>query len=419
MMLWSAALLVMAGAAAAGQTSQPSLTIAGQVVLFADVLPRRDVTEFRPDILIDAAGRRGRLAFRAEATVEGLVARRGVTVTDAAVRPRDVWIEVAGARADLRAGYGRVIWGRLDEIQPSDVVNPTDAARFLLDGRTDARLPVTFVRGRVFVRETLVVEGVVVPRFRRGVFDRRDEATSPFNLVNGAVLPAGVEAAGAIRHVEPDGGWAGVSGGGRVSATVGRVDVAGAVFRGFDAFGPISFEVTTQIFPSVIGELVERHPRFTMISGDVETVTGKWALRGEAALFVERTLAGVSRPGLVDGRSFDIGAGVDRRAGDYRLFASVVAHREWSPEDPGVERADVSLVGSIERPLRRERWLVRVFGLVNPADRSSFLRGLVAWKPRDNVTIEASAAVFMGTSDDTIGRFHGRDFLFGRVRYHF
>ena len=42
------------------------------------------------------------------------------------------------------------IWGRLDEVQPSDVINPVDAARFLIDGRAAARLAVPFVRGRFF-----------------------------------------------------------------------------------------------------------------------------------------------------------------------------------------------------------------------------------------------------------------------------
>ncbi len=156
-----------------------------------------------------------------------------------------------------------------------------------------------------------------------------------------------------------------------------------------------------------------------MISGDFETVAGKWAVRGEAAAFVDRRLAGVTRPGLVEGRSIDAGVGVDRRSGDYRLFASMLLHREWSPEDPAIDRTDMSLVGSIERPFRRERWLARAFAIVNPADRSGFVRGLVTWKPRDNVTVEASTGLFLGTSDDQLGRFKERDFAFGRLRYHF
>ena len=430
--------------------SAPRVAFDGYVGLLADFLPRMDAVEFRPSVLFDLSTAVRGVKLQAEAAVEGLAARRGETVTHAAARARDIWAEVASGPVEVRAGYGRVIWGRLDEIQPSDVINPIDAARFLLDGRSEARLPVGFVRTRVFAGESVTFEGVFVPFFRRGWFDQRDEPTSPFNLINDAVLPAGVALAhDDPRQEEPAATWSNVSGGGRVSATIGRVDVAGGIYRGFDAFGPITLELTGPPSPgpppSVPGELVEWHPRFTMVSGDFETVQGDWAMRGEVAMFPERTFAGAGRGGLVNGRSIDAGAGVERRAGDYRLFASAILHREWSSEgvvprsvensrelengtspefstDRGTtpyRRTDVSLVGSVDRPFRRDTWLVRVFGVMNAVDRSGFLRGLLLWKPRDNVTWEFSAATFLGTGDDSIGRFKGRDFLFARLKYHF
>jgi hypothetical protein len=399
-----------------------AVTIDGYVGVLADALPRKDAVELRPSVLVDVSAAFGRVRLQAEAALEGLLAHRGDPVGHGAVRARDIWAEVSRERLEVRGGYGRVIWGRLDEIQPSDVVNSIDAARFLLDGRAEARLAVGFLRTRFFASESLTLEGVFVPFFRRGSFDQRDEPTSPFNLVNDAALPAGIVVADRdVRQEEPAATWSNVSGGGRVSGTIGRVDVAGAVYRGFDAFGPITFEVTgpAAVPPFVIGELVEWHPRFTMVAGDFETVQGDWAIRGEVAVFPERRFAGVSRPGLVEGRSLDAGAGVDRRAGDYRVYASAIVHREWSPEDSSIDETDVSLVGSIDRPFRRDAWLVRVFGVMNPVDRSGFLRGLLLWKPRDNVTWEFSAAAFIGTGDDSIGRFKGRDFVFGRLKYHF
>lgn len=416
--------------AAGGQSGQPptappaspAISFDGYVGVLADSLPRKDATELRTSLLIDLSGKARGLRFRAEAALEGLVARRGETVTQAAARARDVWIEHGGERVEVRAGYGRVIWGRLDEIQPSDVINPLDTARFLLEGRSEARLAVGFVRGRVFARDALVLEGVLVPFFRRGWFDERDEPTSPFNLIKDAILPAGITlSAPDVRHDAPATSWSTVSGGGRVSTTLGRVDVAAGVYRGFEAFGPITLELLPPAGPSlaVVGELVEWHTRFTMVSGDFETVQGEWAIRGEAALFPERRFAARNGAGLVDGGSFDAGIGVDRKAGDYRVFASAILHRDWSAEDRTLERTDVSIVGSIERPFRRDRWLARGFAVVNPVDRSTFVRGLVTWTPRDNVGVEVSGGAFLGTSDDAIGRFKGRDFVFGRVKYHF
>ena len=420
-------------------TADSTVSIGGSVALLADVLLQKDAAEMRPQIIVDFTGRHENwLRYRAEMLVDGLAGQRdNKDAFDLVARPRDAWIEVAGDRADLRAGYGRLVWGRLDEIQPSDVINPLDTARFLLDGRSAARLPVTFVRGRLMPSDRLVIEGVVVPVFRRGTFDELDEPTSPFNLLRDLVLPAGVALSrSAVDHRTPPTTWSNLSGGGRVSATIGRVDVAGAVYRGFDGFGIVQFVpessagaeapgesattvVPAQIAPAVVGQLVESFPRFTMVSGDFEMVAGEWAIRGELAAFVDKQFAGVTSPGPVDAGALDGGIGVDRRSGDYRLFGSVLVRREWSDADPAIARTNVSVVGSVDRTFDRDRYLARVFAVVNPGDGSGFVRGLVVWTARDNLAVEGSAGAFFGSGDDTISRFNGRDFVFGRVKYSF
>jgi len=410
--------------------AKDSISIGGEVSVLTDVVPQQDATELRPQMRIDFNGKRGaHLRFRLEAIAEGLLADRDGRVTDIYADVRDGWIEIAGSRADVRIGYGRLVWGRLDEIQPSDVINPLDTTKFLLDGRSAARLPVTFVRGRIVPSERLTLEGVVVPKFRRAVFDQLDEPTSPFNVLKDAVLPARIAVVDrTVEHREPATSWENISGGGRVLATIGRVDVAGAVYRGFDGFGAITFEpdvtvpaipVTTTVAPAVVGHLVEQYPRFTMVSGDFETVVGEWAIRGETAFFVDKQFQGRSQPGVVDGRAIDAGAGVDRRAGDYRVFASAIFHSERSAVDPLIRRDDVNLVGSIERSFGRERYLARAFAVVNPADRSAFVRGLVVWSVRDNLSLDGSAGAFLGTSDDALGRFEHRNFVFARARWAF
>jgi hypothetical protein len=415
---WTAAMLL---ALQLAQPAAPARRFSGDVSILGVGFPRQHGGEMRARASIDATLRPGAMTeLHLDAFVEGLAANRHGGTGAAIARVREAWVQWAGRRADLRVGFGRLVWGRLDEIQPTDVINPIDASRFFLSGREDARLAVALVRGRLFASEDLTIEGVLVPLFRRATFDELGEATSPFNLINDAILPAGLALASAeIDRQTPATAGARLSGGARVSATIGRVDVAGAVYRGRDGFGAISFEPEVGIAPSplVVGRLVERFPRFTMIGGDVETVAGEWALRGETAVFVDKTFAGASRPGLVSGRAMDAGAGADRRAGPFHVFASVVLHREWSAEDAAIARTDVNVIGSVERAFGRDRWLVRGFVVANPADRSGFVRGLAAWKLRDHVSIDASAGAFLGSGDDTIARFSGRDFVSGRVRY--
>ncbi len=47
------------------------------------------------------------------------------------------------------------------------------------------------------------------------------------------------------------------------------------------------------------------------------------------------------------------------------------------------------------------------------------MRGLWEWSFTDNASLDVSAGAFLGTSDDTLGRFRGRDFVFTRLRWHF
>ena len=98
-------------------------------------------------------------------------------------RPHEAYADLRAGSIDLRAGLSNVVWGRLDEVQPSDVINPLDISRYLFEGRNEARLPVPLVRARWVSSETLTVEGVWVPLFRRARFDFLDEDSSPFNLL--------------------------------------------------------------------------------------------------------------------------------------------------------------------------------------------------------------------------------------------
>jgi hypothetical protein len=352
------------------------------------------------------------------------VADRGLVdrVEDGSAVLREGWVEVIGNRADLRVGYGRLAWGRLDEVQPSDVINPLDVTKFLLEGRSEARRPVAFVRGRLYPADGLSIEAVVVPRFERGSYDELDEPTSPFNLLNDVVLPAGTMLSTSdVADRPPAVGWSDPLGGVRVSATAGRLDVSVSAFEGADGFGIITFEpeMSDPVTLAVVGRLVETFPRFRMYAADFETVSGRWAIRGEVAGFVKKRLRGVTVPGAVAGRAIDAGLGFDRRAGGARVYGTALYHREWSEEDPGVERSDFSLVGSMDRSFARDTQLVRTFAVVNPADRSAFVRGLWAWDTSDNTALEVSAGAFLGTSDDALGRFKGRDFVFTRFRWHF
>jgi hypothetical protein len=355
--------------------------------------------------------------IRAGVFVDALLADRrplmtGTTATAAIARPAELYVEFRGASFDVRAGMSRIVWGRLDEFQPTDVVNPVDLSRFMLEGRSEARLPVGVVRGRLFLPASTTVEAIIVPVFRAGRFDQLDEDTSPFLLA-----PPGVRE----RH-DPGTSWRNVQGGGRVTSTIGRVDWGVSAWRGFEhfpAYVPLTF--APDPLALVLPRFAEVFPRFTMVGADFETVRGPWGLRGELAWFDSATP-----------RSFEGGIGADRRAGNYRVALNAVISR--------AEDTDVTLVGWAERSFARETRSVRLLAVYDPSDDTSFVRGITSWNVRDNVSLEASAGWFppsrevgtrlsaANTGDstavprsgiDVLSLLSRRDFVYTRLRIHF
>jgi hypothetical protein len=381
--------------------AQPRLD--GYASLFLDHLPNAQPSalELRARVFAEATLQPFEaIEVTASGYADALAADRGGSFYDAILRAHELLADISFGRADVRLGLGRVVWGRLDELQPSDVVNPLDVSRFFFEGRSEARLPVALVRGRVFLTEDAVVEAVYIPIFRRGRFDQLDEPTSPFNL-----LPPG------IQRREPARTFKNAQGGLRFSGTIGRVDYSIGAYRGFRTFGVIQLEAAG---------VVEVFPRFTMISADFESVRGPWAFRGETAYFSD---SGLPAGALGEaGRSWDAGFAVDRRAGDYRLSGSVLVHDDWLD-------STATFIFGADRSFARERYDTRTFGAINVTDGSAFVRNVTAWSMRDNLALEGSIGWFFNDNEtgpvdprvtsNVFGRFADRDFFYVRLKAYF
>ena len=429
--VWIAAALLLIAAIARGQTPT------GHVTMTADYLPNRSGTgEIRARVFAEEVlDPTPRLLLTLSGFAEGLLARRPaaapfapdarVNIRDAVVRVHEASVSYQTERFDVLTGFTRVVWGRLDELQPSDVINPIDVSRFLFEGRSHARLPVGVVRVRAHLTEGASLEGVYVPFFRRGRFDELAERTSPFNL---EPTPPSVDACLAggcpsllpisVERRTPAATLGSGQGGARFNATVGRVDWSVSAYRGLEPFGLARFAPLPP--QAAIAPVHVVFPRFTMIGGDFETVRGNWGLRGEIAAFVVGSFQHPSVR-IVEGRSFDAGVGVDRTAGQYRVSGTVLLHRESydEPIDGTRRRSDLSLIASTDRRFARERYEVRTFGVFNAKERSGFLRGITTAKLRDDLALEGSIGWFAGSGPSAIGRFSESDFAYVRLKYFF
>ena len=171
--------------------AQTTSSLRGEASVLAVAVPsapgpagdRAGAVELRSRLFGDWRRSAGRIALRASGFVDGLVAERtGASSQAATWQPREITATYSSGGFDLSAGIGQVVWGTLDEVQPTDVVNPLDVSRYFLDGRAEARRSVGLVRARAYLPKGLAADLVYVPVFRRGTFDLLQPATSPFSL---------------------------------------------------------------------------------------------------------------------------------------------------------------------------------------------------------------------------------------------
>ena len=330
-MIWSrlgraALLLATAALPSTPVDAQSRVTHRGSVSAVVAALPGVDATDVRvraEDTLDLDLG--PSWSVRAGGWVDGLIGhRRGRSARDFVAQPGETHVRYRHDRFDVTAGFQRVVWGTLDELQPTDVVNPIDVSRFLLDGRTDARLPVLAVRARLYLPRDTTIDAVYAPVFRRGRYDLLDEHDSPFNLAaDRCTADACIAALGAapavVLPVESDPpartlGHGSV--GARVTRQVRGVDIGVSAWRGWQAFP--EYELTAT--PGRPPFLKETWARSTMVGADAETARGAFTWRAEGAWYLRDD-------------TFQVGAGLDWTRGAWRTFGNVIARRTSTAPD--------------------------------------------------------------------------------------
>jgi hypothetical protein len=334
-------------------------------------------------------------------------------------------VQISVSRLDLLAGFTRAVWGRLDEIQPSDVVNPLDLSKFFSESREAARMPVGLIRGRLHLTESATIELVAVPRFRAGRFDRLDEANSPFNP---ARLPLPVQVQRPSGDV-----WSQMQGGGRLTASTRRVDWAIGAYRGFRPLQVYTLRYQVAGIPAAPVTSIRidgTYPRFRMVSADFETAFSRWTLRGEAVASDEDAIQARATPVSASGRTVQVGLGADRSLAGNRLLGELVWYRAaldapslpldpLTAAPPRFDRRSFSAVAIAERQFARGTRVLRGFGLYDAVARNGLARAIAAISPRDGLWLESSIVWFSGRRAGFVGPFVDDDFVSVRITKHF
>jgi hypothetical protein len=314
----------------------------------------------------------------------------------------DSYLRYRGENLRFTAGAQTVIWGRIDEIPPTDRLSVQDLTRYILDDLQDRRRARPLLRMEGFWGDNKL-DLVWYPTFRGAELPDKDSIWYPVDRSRGEIIGiestpvmAAVVAGAAIDDDTP----AGDGGGGlRYSRTESAFDFALTAQYGRQSVPYYRYDVASNT-------LEAEYPRAWSLGGDVgfEAADATW--RFEVAWISDIP---VTRDDMTytKVKGVNWGAGVEFHPGDgdARVNLQLVGTNLYNTPDI-LDRTEIyNLNGSVEIPFAQERWRARMRFFVGLDKKDVYVNPEIAflgWEPHE---FYLELHHFDG-EDGTLGGFH-------------
>jgi len=330
------------------------------------------------------------------------------------------FVRYRGENNRFTFGTQTILWGRVDEIPPTDRLSVVDLTRFILDELPERRRAVPALRLESF-HGPFKTDLVWIPRFRAAELPHPDSIWSPVDQRNGRLLGLGSNAIldpvvqrGSFGEDEKGDGGFGI----RVSHTGDLFDYALTAQRfkhstPYYQVHPVvrarilaGDSATIAVASTSENTFTARHPRSWLLGGDIGFVRGRSTWRFEAA-YLSDVPATTTDYRLIALEGVDWVVGVEFYPGDTEARVNLQLSGHHLRNAPAILDRDETyfLNGEIEQTFRHNRWrgLLRFsFGLDK---RDVYLNPELAYTGFEPHEFYAGAHHFEG-SDGTAGGFH-------------
>jgi len=358
------------------------------------------------------------LTFYISGRTDALLSDREEEKNDILVRVDDAYCNLYLAKGEIKIGYSKVFWGKLDQLTPVDIVNPLDISKLFLETeRKEAKLAAPFFMVSPYFGEQNRLDFMVLPFFKKGTYDELNEKTSPFNL---EYFPSPFDKL-TVEEQLPSKNIGNMEYGGRFSSIFREIDWSLYYFRGFSDFPvyKLTYRYNPIINESIPDTIKAEYFKYNMLGYDFEFVRGKWGLRGEGAFFTDQ---GFQKKGILDyikGNSFSVGFGADRSFGDNYLNFSALYRKIFVDSDIEERKDEITLLGNLERKFSYETKVIKLLSIFNTMSNSIFLKGTLSVNLLENLWADLSIGIFEGKENDTLDKFEDSDFLYINCKYNF
>lgn len=317
--------------------------------------------------------------------------------------PNDIRLNFYFPAMDIKIGYSKVFWGKLDQISPVDIVNPLDITRLFLEGeKKEAKLAVSLLEISPYWGESRF-DFILVPFFRKGTYDELKKKNSPFEPV---CFPLPLEENLPSENIEN------MEYGGRFSSTLKEIDWSLYYFRGFGDFPSYCLDIN-------LNKIDADYFKNDMFGCDFELVKGKWGIRGEGALLTNIGFQSKNSLNYTRGDSFTGGLGADRTFGNNYLNLNLLYKKVFVDTDVEEEKDEVTVTANIEKKFSYETKRIEIFSMYNIVVNSLFVKGTFSVSWWENFWTDLTAGIFEGEGRDNLSKFRSNDFFSIKFEYSF
>jgi hypothetical protein len=353
----------------------------------------------------------------------------GEWIVDGKIRPYNNYLNLAFNHVNLRLGNQIVRWGKADEISPLDVVNPEDLTRGFTRPRADRKIP-TPMANVEFLTDLVSLQGIYIPFFEPSEFHYTDDDWAMFGHLD-KTAPTFTVSEEVPPQTLRDAGY-----GGRLTAAIGRVDVAFVYLnhrRNLPSMKPYPFSIPGDpnkksppadlvALSTTTGAMPQFHYLREELYGlEFETTVGSVGLRGDASYvssqsFITATLQEQRRPVITGVLGFDYN-------GPNNFYVNCSAsHAQIQEYDESLkpnDKSTSSMSGNVSLELLSGNIKLSYLGILNLTDNSFFHNPKVNLNFIPNVGLEVGVDIYGGSPSTQIGFFDGNDQGYLSLSYFF
>ncbi|MFC1555349.1 hypothetical protein ACFL7D_12010 [candidate division KSB1 bacterium] len=331
---------------------------------------------------------------------------------------QEAYIDLYYDWMDLRIGKQLIAWGKADELNPTDILNPQDLSN-LTEEKHIRKIGLTMIKSRFFIGDNTLTL-VWKPEFdhNRFAFDNPRLSVIPLAAFS-SVAPNLPE--NEIDKTEWAVKW---------ERTFGYVDVSASYFDGWDnIFTPV-FSYDLWGAPHLDGLVFSRTKMYAADFAGSFSSVGLW---GEAAYFHTSDSEGIDP--FVKNPYFQMVLGTDYNFANgikinFQYFSEFLTKVDNQVERE-MEEAIISRLG-LGLPIRKavssrigknfgesEQHSLEIMSIFDVEDSGYLLQPKIKYSPEDALVFEIGFAVFGGEIGSLFGRFGKNDEVYLKTTYSF